>query len=267
MNKTYKYTVLTVFLALVFSFGNIICMKFILQARERQLLTESGTSVIDVPVQEWKIEGYSEPLTMEQIEDVIKCWDESTDVIEYEPVMGQITGGGAIKAGEQWLAEMGLEEGTQTESRTETVYVTLSMGIAGESKLETGIEPYYSFWRIEFTSRSFQAFLCINAVTGKVWGADIVLYENLPGEMPCEKLSRFVELAGLPASGAVSRIGGSNAFLPIDNSDLNAEMEFRYSKTGYPYSGYSRSGLLKFGRKVLDRENVNIIFTLGTGKS
>ena len=271
MNKTYKYTVATVLLALVFSFGNIVCMKFILQVREQKLLTESGTSVIDAPVQEWKIEGYSEPPTTEQMEEVLKSWEESSDIVVHEPVTGQISMEGAAKAGRQWLAEMGFDKVGQAKSEIKTtnvwnVYGTLSAVSVGESEAEAGMEPYYSFWRVELSNRFCQAFLYINAVTGKVWSADVVLYEDLPGEMSYENLRRFVDLSGLHTSDAIRRLGDSNALLSIDDSDLYAEMEFRYSKTGYPYSGYDETGLLDFRDKVLDRENVNIIFKLETGK-
>ena len=59
MNKTAKYTALTLFLASVFSFGSMAGMDYILLTRERQLLTESGRAVVETPVhmagtrQEW----------------------------------------------------------------------------------------------------------------------------------------------------------------------------------------------------------------------
>ena len=51
MNKSYKYTILTLFLALVFAFGSMAGMNLILRAKERQLLTERGRAIVEAPVQ------------------------------------------------------------------------------------------------------------------------------------------------------------------------------------------------------------------------
>ena len=52
MKKTYKYTFLTMFLALVFIFGSMAGMNFILYIREDRLLSESGMVVVESPVRE-----------------------------------------------------------------------------------------------------------------------------------------------------------------------------------------------------------------------
>ena len=57
MNKTAKYTALTLFLAVVFSFGSMAGMDYILLTRERQLLTESGRAVVETPVRAWQEPG------------------------------------------------------------------------------------------------------------------------------------------------------------------------------------------------------------------
>ena len=56
MNKAYKYTLFTVFLSLVFAFGSMVGMNFILEAREKQMLTENGRVVVEAPVRAWQKE-------------------------------------------------------------------------------------------------------------------------------------------------------------------------------------------------------------------
>lgn len=53
MNRTYKYTLLTLFFAFVFISGSIVGMNCILQFREKQLLTESGREIVESPVRAW----------------------------------------------------------------------------------------------------------------------------------------------------------------------------------------------------------------------
>ena len=54
MKKTYKYTFLTMFLALVFIFGSMAGMNFMLYIREDRLLSESGMVVVESPVRAWQ---------------------------------------------------------------------------------------------------------------------------------------------------------------------------------------------------------------------
>ena len=54
MKKTYKYTFLTMFLALTFIFGSMAAMNFILYIREDRFLSESGMAVVESPVRPWQ---------------------------------------------------------------------------------------------------------------------------------------------------------------------------------------------------------------------
>lgn len=277
MNKTYKYTILTLFLAVIFVFGSMEIMNLILRARERQFLSESGRVVVEAPVRAWQEgdgsmegengensqEGYM--LTAEQMEEVISSWDESKAVF-HSPVNGQISMEEAMKAGEEWLMEMGMIENVDDE--THSMYARLSTAVQKES-VNAQLEPYYSFWFVRYTSQSMMAFLYINAVTGKVWNADVTLYEDLPEEVPYEKLSLFAELSGLQISGAgdvFKNEDGTQAVLTADDSPLCAEMKFHHSQTGYPYTGYVEEGLPGYDDRTLDRENVSLIFKLAVNE-
>ena len=279
MKKTYKYTVLTVVLAIVFSFGSMAGMNLILKARERQLLTKSGRSVVEVPVQtnvgqemDQNFNKDRGTLTIEQIEQVVSLWDGPDEVVVHNPANGQISMGEAIRAGQEWLIKMGMEVERKDNDEVHQ-YATLSTAVRESSEEEDDNEdvqtaPYNSFWRVQFYSSSLEAFLYVNAVTGQVWSADIILYDDFPKEIPSKKLRDFVELCGLKVSGSESE---EELWQPsyswmerveIENSKLIAEMQFMRSQTGYPGSGYGKEGLLNFRSKILYKENVNIVFKL-----
>lgn len=278
MKKTYKYTVLTVVLAIVFSFGSMAGMNLILKARERQLLTKSGRSVVEVPVQtnvgQEKDQNFNKDrgtLTIEQIEKVVSLWDEPDEVVVHNPADGQISMGEAIRAGQEWLINMGMEVERKDNDEVHQ-YATLSTAVRESSEEEDDNEdvqtaPYNSFWRVQFYSSSLEAFLYVNAVTGQVWSADIILYDDFPKEIPSKKLRDFVELCGLKVSGSESEELWQPSYswmerVEIENSKLIAEMQFMRSQTGYPGSGYGKEGLLNFRSKILYKENVNIVFKL-----
>ena len=263
----------------MFSVGSMARMNLILKARERQLLTKSGRSVVEVPVQtnvgQEKDQNFNKDrgtLTIEQIEKVVSLWDEPDEVVVHNPADGQISMGEAIRAGQEWLINMGMEVERKDNDEVHQ-YATLSTAVRESSEEEDDNEdvqtaPYNSFWRVQFYSSSLEAFLYVNAVTGQVWSADIILYDDFPKEIPSKKLRDFVELCGLKVSGSESE---EELWQPsyswmerveIENSKLIAEMQFMRSQTGYPGSGYGKEGLLNFRSKILYKENVNIVFKL-----
>lgn len=280
MNKAYKYTFLTLFFSLAFALGSMVGMNAILEAREKKILTESGRVVLEAPVRVWREqnideeEGDSEDsdnqryaLSIEQIEDVIHCWNERIAVTVHNPVNGQISMEEAVKVGKEWLAEMGMEESEQ-EGDAESYFRNAMLGVAKQNTSgEVQLESYYSFWIVNFSNQSMNAILYLNAVTGKVWGAEITLYEDLPAEIPYEELKHFAELSGLQESDANMAVNqeGTQAIMPIDNSKIYAEMEFRHSQIGYPYTSYG-DGLLDYNEESLYTENVIIVFKLTISK-
>ena len=279
MKKTYKYTVLTVVLAIVFSFGSMAGMNLILKARERQILTKNGRSVVETPVQkkagqekDKEFDKNKDTLTIDQIEQVVSLWDGPDEVVVHNPANGQISMGEAIRAGQEWLIKMGMEVERKDNDEVHQ-YATLSTAVRKSSEGEDDNQdvqtaPYNSFWRVQFYSSSLEAYLYVNAATGQVWSADIILYDDFPKEIPSKKLRDFVELCGLKVSGSESE---EELWQPsyswmerveIENSKLIAEMQFMRSQTGYPGSGYGKEGLLNFRSKTLYKENVTIVFKL-----
>ncbi len=270
MNKSYKYTILTLFLALVFAFGSMAGMNLILRAKERQLLTERGRAIVEAPVRSWQGQesgedgetdeesgsiGYA--LTTGQVEEILSCWNNRTGVTVHNPVSGQISMEEAIKEGKKWLVEM--EIGENGLEDTETYSVSATLGIATQ-KVSVGVqsEPYHSFWTVQFSDSSMYVVLHLNAVTGKVWNADITLYEDMPEGIPYEKLEHFVELSGLQIinTDIIKNQEGTQAMLRIDDSHIFAEVKFQ------TYDGKE----VIDDNEVLHYEKVRIIYALTIGK-
>lgn len=239
MISKYKYTIVFLISAAFFIFGSMEVMDYILRIRETQLLTESGRVEMESPVRTWEgrendkegvvsedIASEGNILKTEQIEDAIKCWNERNSSILHEPVVGQISMDEAIKAGEIWLVEMGI--GEEKDAAAYTINAELGIGVQVEEVGEQ-LEPYYSFWTVKYSNQSISATLYLNAVTGKVWGAEIMLYEELPKKLHDDSLRLFVELAGLQVSdddSVVINSGETRTEIAIKESQLYAQ---RYS--------------------------------------
>lgn len=243
MISKYKYTIVLLIFAAFFIFGSMEVMDYILRIRETQLLTESGRVEMESPVRTWEswendkegivsedIASEGNVLKIEQIEDAIKCWNERNSSILHEPVAGQVSMEEAIKAGEMWLVEMGIEE--EKDAAAYTINAELGVGVqTGEAGEQ--LEAYHSFWTVKYSSQSISAVLYLNAVAGKVWGAEIVLYEEQPEKTPDDRLRLFVELAGLQVSDDDSVV--------IDSGETRTEIAIKESQLYAQERSYSMS--------------------------
>jgi hypothetical protein len=257
MNKAYKYTILTLLLAVVFIFVSMTGMNLILQIRERQLLTESGRIAMETPVRSWQTADNEEEeeenavaeketytLTIEQMEEVINGWNQRTGVTVHSPVNGQISMEDAIEMAQQWLAEMGLNDNEQ-ERDTDAISMSAVLGVATQEILEgVQLEPYYSIWTVQIQSDSIKAEIYINAVTGKVWGAEITLYEEMPEKWHDNRLRLFVELAGLQVA--------DEDFIAIDSGETRTEIAIKESRLYAQEQLYSMSIASKDGYTQLN---------------
>lgn len=259
-----KYTVLTLLLTLIFAVGSMAGMHLVLRVREQQLLSQQGKVAVESPVRAWQKEEDAASgqelylLTIEQMQEVISTWDEHLAVTVHSPVNGQLPMETAIEAGKEWLVQMGF--GAAADVDVPEVYsVKASLSIVNQNQSAGAqAEPYYSFWVLRFVNQSMMAFLRLNAVTGTVWSADITLYEDVPEDISCEKLKRFVELSGLSVPETDMNVitenaGRTNAVLKIADSRLQAEMAFWRSRTEYVYSVNEGNGLVEY------QENVRIL--------
>lgn len=238
MNKSFKYTILTLLLALGFAFGSMAGMNLILEAREKQILTERGKAVIEAPVRAWQEQKSGEneeskgnTLTLKQISDAIDSWNNRIGEMIHDPVEGQISMEQAIEQGKVWLASMekNRDMGEKVDLDNEIYSVSAVLGVGKQNEQAGGqIEPYYSFWTIQFTSQGINTTVYLNAVTGKVWGAEIILYEDIPTEMPVESMYLFAELTGVEKTDLEEpkvSVAGNGAVMEL-NEGIEAQMNF-----------------------------------------
>ena len=138
MKKTYKYTFLTMFLALAFIFGSMAAMNFILYIREGQLLSESGMAVVESPVRPWqgwgdepdeKDDGKRYSLTAVQVRDAMERWNKRLGETLHDPVEGQISMEEAVQEGEEWLISMGIGEGETQGADDGLKFVKAALGV------------------------------------------------------------------------------------------------------------------------------------------
>lgn len=248
MNKSYPYTVLTLLLALAIVFGSMQGMRLILRIREKQLLSEKGRAEVEMPVRAWqerekaKQEPSEDPdeegsvLTREQLEEVIGSWNKRTYILVHSPVEGQIDMAEAIQTGVEWLIRMGGQDLTKYQERDE-YSVSATLGVSRDIVPDQGqLEPYYSFWIVQCSSPSMCSTLYINAVTGKVWSAEITMFDRLPEEIPYENLGLFVELSGLEVyeNAIFLNTEGTQAIWKVEGGRIYAHMQYQ---KGSRYSG------------------------------
>lgn len=255
----HKYNFITLSATLIFIACSMAGMSFILKIREKQLLGRSGAVMMDSPVLAWQrtsddMEGEKEgengvlraQLTMEQVEDVVKSWNNRKNLLLHNPVEGQLTMEEAIQAGKDWLVEMGYSPKEQESVAPFRIKATLAIGV-GESGVGTPLEAYYSMWSLWFSNETISVRLDLNAVTGRVWGAHIALEEGVFSDDDGEAdLERFVELAGLQPEENVVMVATqyNQITIPIEGNNLSAQrMQYQlvddYFETGGRISEYN----------------------------
>ena len=246
----HKYNVITLSATLIFIACSMAGMSFILKMREKQLLGRSGKVIMDSPVLAWQrtsdnIEGGKEgengvfrpQLTMEQVENVVISWNSRKNLLLHNPVEGQLTMEEAIQAGKDWLMEMGYSQKEQESGEPFRIKATLAV----ENGVGTPLEAYYSMWSLWFLNETISIRLDLNAVTGRVWGAQITLEEGVFSDDDGEAdLKRFVELAGLQLEANIIMVDMqyNKITIPIEGNNLYAQrmqcqlVESDYFETG-----------------------------------
>ena len=250
--KKYKYTFLSLMFAALFIIGSMAATNDILRLRETRLLTERGDIKAESPVREWEGGENSDEsaiskdtndkknsLSMKQVEEAVRSWNNRTGVTLHGQVAGQVSMGEAIENGKKWLVEMGIG-GVKEE-----ISISAELGVGRQKKDAGEREAYFSFWTVTYFNQSMNAVLYLNAVTGNVWGSEIKLYEGKPKKSSDDRLRLFVKLAGLQAADDVPYIidsEGTKTAITIKESQLYAqeqsyEMEIQ-SENAYKYIAY-----------------------------
>ncbi|MCI9488240.1 MAG: hypothetical protein HFI64_15035 [Lachnospiraceae bacterium] len=255
MTGKYKYTVFSLLFTVLFILGSMAAVNYFLRVREARLLAESGRAEVEAPVLDWEewgrdpenaVAGDADDgrrvLTTKQMEEAVESWEGRTEVILHDPVAGQISMEEAIENGERWLDRMKM--GGETDAASFSI--SAKLGVGGQRETDGGrLEACFSFWTVTYSNPSMNAVLYLNAVTGKVWGAQVVRYEELPEENSEDGLRLFVTLAGLQAAdgdSVVTDSGGTRTEMAIKESRLYAQ-EHSYSmavgfESSYAYTAY-----------------------------
>lgn len=251
--KKYKYTFLSLVFAVLFIIGSMAATNTILRHRETQLLTERGGIKVESPVREWEgrrngdgsiggadSNNKKKSISVKQIEEAVKSWNNRTGVTLHEQVAGQVSMGEAIENGKKWLAEMEIGE----EKKEASFSVNAELGVGRQKEDTEEKEAYFSFWTVTYSNQDMDAVLYLNAVTGNVWGAEIKRYEEQKEKLSDDRLKLFVRLAGLQAVEDAPSIGseGTESVIEIKGSRLYAqeqsyEMEVQF-ENDYEYLAY-----------------------------
>lgn len=233
MKKRKIYTLFSLGIASIFLFGSIKCMLSLLDKREKYILSEEGSVLLESPVKVWenKLNEITDKnvLTTEQIELAVNNLNNRTWEMIHSPVSGQIYMEKAISLGEKWLADIGIFNSNMGDG-----FVSAILSVGNQKNVfSSNLESFYSFWTVKFTSKSEVITLYINAITGKVYSAEIRLYENLQDLYSYEKLQSFVELADLKGTNLIVEEETKQATLKIQDSTMIAKMKVNLFNNEY----------------------------------
>jgi hypothetical protein len=139
---------------------------------------------------------------------------------------------------------MGMNDNEQ-EMDTDATSMSAVLGVATQEIVEgVQLEPYYSIWTVQMQSDSIKAEIYINAVTGKVWGAEITLYEEMIEKWHDNRLQTFVELAGLQVA--------DEDLIAIDSGETRTEIAIKESRLYAQEQSYSMLIAFEDSYKQLD---------------
>lgn len=191
-----KWLFLTLLLVAVFILFSMFLGHKLIKTRENTLLSGRGTIKQDSPVNGGLINKKREKvvLTPEEVQAIMKNWDMRIGVVVHEPVEGQITMSEAVKAVDEWLLKMGISDGIL--SGNSTVYSSLSIARIKGEKPEL-LSPTYSFWEVVVNGDELAGTFYVNAVTGQIFEARIILRSEITGVTKAQLLKSFIRLAGL----------------------------------------------------------------------
>lgn len=204
----------------IFIIGNVLFARGMFGQLEERLLTETGTMYLSVPETYPNEDGWSGTagteyaLSPEELSDILTYWGQGTDTALHEPMKGQLSMEQAITVGQEWIYAMldmdsGLwqciepcflgEEGQLEINATVAMLFSRTTG-EGESDL---MMPYYGYWRVSFSNNNGEIRLLMNAVTGQVWHASVIVHnpDRVVPAVPEEGLRAFAEMAGITDPG------------------------------------------------------------------
>lgn len=245
-------SLLGVLLVMLLAYAGSYVPGLLFAERERRLFAECGIMEMEETVLPWEEDqpagdaDAQSRLETERIEQVIRTWKESDREFLHEPVEGQLSMEEAFEAGQEWINAMsgagcypldyaGSKAGSAYGDHASAVLVA-TIGSEGENQPR---ESYYSCWNVIFYNEDTKVRLWINAVTGLVWEAELIMYAqewNLPEDFAYDSLVKFLELSGVENAAAGFAENRLGAVLYLEGTSICGEMEREDAEWIYVWS-------------------------------
>ena len=217
MRENHWKTLAMLFFSAVIVFGSSLGKDFLLLQTERKLMNQQGKIAVATPVIGWHMSTDAETettgdmiinskLTVGQVREALYNWNNSQYKMIHDPVEGQLSMEEAAKNAIDWLSVMKKE--LQVAEFDETFYsvnAVLNLGVQEKSNKEP-LQAYYSFWTVRLVGKDITATLLLNAVSGEVWEAKIVLPTMDIKERTLQSLNTFAEQTGIWEAGDKAEI-------------------------------------------------------------
>lgn len=189
MSKQGVYTTAGVALAIMIGFCGWLLTNSLLDRQEALMLATTGSiRIAPLAYSSSNPNVETAPITAEMMAQILQNWNEPGSLMRlHEPVEGQLGMEQAIAAAETGLSYFSTHGIIPPELlENEFTRITASLcenqpAVKADPQkyviVTKQLHPEYSYWRIFFFNEKVSAQLTLNAVTGKIWRADIFSYQ------------------------------------------------------------------------------------------
>ena len=248
MNKQKTFTAAGIALSFIIAIGGWGLTSMMIDRKSEALLSVTGITYVDVPPQPTSINHDTEnstlqerqTLTDEDIYNVLLNWEASGNERAHEPTDTQLSMEQAIEAAKSGLEYFG-EQGVipikifEQEFEKINAYLCQNQTVGQASEF---LDPIYSYWTVVLTGESTHATLVLNAVTGQIWSADIVISSPdafFEHEDTRKVLNTFVSYLGMNSDDDNTSVGiyrnDSVAYTNIADSMIQASVNIQTGRT------------------------------------
>ncbi len=229
MSKEKSYTYLMCILSLIIILGGWFLTKGLLEQKEAEVLSVRGKVMMETFDSAASGEFEGEELTEVTMIEILHVWESAGREAFHEPLEGQINMEQAMETGREWirtLAENQVLPEELSEEKFKNIHAVLSTP-ENQTSLEQNL---VSYWTVTYQDGDVEIILKIHALSGRVWGADISMWES---QMPTVSLTDEEVLAiAFPSFdkvyGRIKRSGLMvNSEEPIIRLQLNLTTDIR----------------------------------------
>ncbi|MGE5396066.1 MAG: hypothetical protein ACM3MK_00870 [Chitinophagales bacterium] len=192
MNKQAIYTIMGIVFSLMIAFCGWVVTNTLLDRQESILLagsTNNTSAVETIPGTDNESKNLyptTKPVISQvEMAKILANWNAPRKSIQpHDPVDGQLSMEQAINAAGTGLsdfAKQGIISPELLEGQFTLIHASLCENLPVIKKNQTIIRelpPEYSYWTIMFDNKKVNVRLTINAVTGAIWRADIISYQE-----------------------------------------------------------------------------------------